>query len=348
MRSLTLRPRIADDDGVVLVWVAIMIVVLLGFGALVLDLGALYHERRQLQNGADAGALAVAQDCAEGDCLDESATADSFADKNASDGQSNIDTVCGSGPGLSACAAPPALPAGVSGWVSVTTSTNNPGNGGNSSQVDYLLAQILTGSSGKTVHATAVAAWGALGKATTIPLIFSQCELAEMGGSINPPSPPAEGTQHYIYFHGSVSVGNCPSGPSGFDDPISGGFGWLATSGCQATITAGGWVSDKPGNGVPNGCNPADWQNKELLIPIYDVTNGLTGSNGSYHVVGFAGFRIIGYRFSGATWPNGFQCPDEPGNSGRCIRGEFTRVTALDGEIGGGADLGARVITMVG
>ena len=67
MRSLT---RNHDDDrGAVLVWVALMLVVLLGIGALVIDVGALYAERRQLQNGADAAALAVAADCAEGDCL---------------------------------------------------------------------------------------------------------------------------------------------------------------------------------------------------------------------------------------------------------------------------------------
>ena len=45
-----------------------MLVVLIGVGALVIDSGALYAERRQLQNGADAAALAVAQDCADGHC----------------------------------------------------------------------------------------------------------------------------------------------------------------------------------------------------------------------------------------------------------------------------------------
>ena len=47
-----------------------MLVALIGVGALVIDVGRLYVERRDLQNGADAAALAVAQDCAAGDCLD--------------------------------------------------------------------------------------------------------------------------------------------------------------------------------------------------------------------------------------------------------------------------------------
>src|SRR5690606_6506685 len=135
--------------------------------------------------------------------------------------------------------------------------TNNPGNSGATDEVEFHLAQIITGNSGSTVHATAIAAWGPVASATTIPLIFSQCELEEMGGSINPPTAPSDGAEVIIYFHGSNQVGECPSGPSGFDDPISGGFGWLENSGCEVTIDAGGWVADEPGNGVPNGCNPS-------------------------------------------------------------------------------------------
>ncbi|NKS97062.1 hypothetical protein GS498_06695 [Rhodococcus hoagii] len=37
-------------------------VVLLGFAAISIDIGANYAEKRQLQNGADAAALALAQD----------------------------------------------------------------------------------------------------------------------------------------------------------------------------------------------------------------------------------------------------------------------------------------------
>ena len=82
-----------------------------------IDVGALYAERRQLQNGADAAALAVAEDCAEGDCLDEMATAKTYADSNAKDDAANVDEVCGSGPGLRGLPdcrhpAPPARPAG--------------------------------------------------------------------------------------------------------------------------------------------------------------------------------------------------------------------------------------------
>ena len=106
MRSL-IRSRIRRDDaGATIVIVALMMVVLLGMGALVIDVGQLYAERRELQNGADAAALAVAQDCAGGDCRDETTTAGTYADDNAHDGKAAVDEVCGSGPGLTPCATP--------------------------------------------------------------------------------------------------------------------------------------------------------------------------------------------------------------------------------------------------
>src|SRR5262249_53487049 len=55
-----------DDRGAVAALVAILLGggVLLGIGALVLDVGRLYQNRAELQNGADAAALAVAKNCA--------------------------------------------------------------------------------------------------------------------------------------------------------------------------------------------------------------------------------------------------------------------------------------------
>ena len=49
--------------------------VLFGMGALVIDVGQLYQNRAELQNGADAGALAVAKSCAQGTCTPSIAAA---------------------------------------------------------------------------------------------------------------------------------------------------------------------------------------------------------------------------------------------------------------------------------
>ena len=249
MRSL-IRSRIRRDDaGATIVIVSLMMTVVLGMGALVIDVGQLYAERRELQNGADAAALAVAQDCAGGDCRDEATTAGTYADDNAHDGQAAVDEVCGSGPGLTTCATPTEdVPA--SDWVKVTTITPDD------DKVDFTFAPILGHDAG-TVDATAVAAWGAAGRATTLPLTFSECEYIELGGDVGAGIFPTG--LNYIYFHDTTDAGTCPAGPSGADLP--GGFGWLDSSdACGVDVTAEGWVDDKPGNAVPNDCEPSDWQ----------------------------------------------------------------------------------------
>jgi Putative Flp pilus-assembly TadE/G-like len=353
MRDVKRGPR--DDRGAVLVWVGVSLVALLGMGAMVIDVGALYAERRDLQNGADAAALAVAKDCAEGDCDgtgaygdDEYDTAEHYADENANDGRSDVPLVCGDhgdGAGLAPCPEPPDdIPEEASGWVLVDTSTRTEAG----DEIEFVLAPVLDAADvGKTVTARAVAAWGPVGSGTTIPLIFSTCEFGFAGGSLDPPEFPDDETT--IHFHDNQSnqesTDDCAGSSSGGDFP--GGFGWLAEDGdCEMDIDIqadGGWVADKPGNAVPNGCDPETWQDAEVLLPLFDETNELSGSNGRYHLAGFVGFRITGYRFSGASWN-----PPCTGND-RCIRGFFTRIVSADGGIGsGGGDYGARAIRMIG
>ncbi len=59
MRRVTHRRR--DERGAMVIFLAAFSVVMIGMAALVIDVGSLLDEKRQLQNGADAGALAVAQ-----------------------------------------------------------------------------------------------------------------------------------------------------------------------------------------------------------------------------------------------------------------------------------------------
>jgi Putative Flp pilus-assembly TadE/G-like len=342
MRSL-IRSRLRRDDaGATLAIVSIMMVVLLGMGALVLDVGQLYVERRELQNGADAGALAVAQDCAGGDCRDETTTARTYANDNAHDGKAAIGEVCGSGPGLTPCASPPAnVPA--TGWVKVKTVTPSD------DKVDFVFAPILGHDSG-TANATAVAAWGGVGKATTIPVAFSVCEFKAMGGTIDGSQFPT--TRGYIYVHKDTNAPDhsCPVTSSGQNLP--GGFSWLDQTGtCKVAVTAGGMVGSDTGTPFPNGCNAVDWRNAEVLIPLFDQTVG-SGNTGEYRIIGFAAFKVLGYKFnSNDEWnlpSSNHKCPDTTGNSGTCLYGEFTRFVTMAGQIGGGTDFGARVIQMIG
>ena len=63
---MNVRPA-QKQKGQVLVQVALLMVVLLAFLALAIDVGHVYAERRRMQNAADAGALAGAQEICFGD-----------------------------------------------------------------------------------------------------------------------------------------------------------------------------------------------------------------------------------------------------------------------------------------
>ena len=170
MRDLILslaRPMLRllgrDDTGGVAVLVGILIGggVLFGLGALVVDVGQLYAERAQLQNGADAGALAVAKSCARGTCTPAIAT--SYANLNSIDRASAVNLVCGSGT-LGGCPAStgtmtdcPPGPAQGTNYVDVHTSTLTSSG---TTLLPPAFAQTLLGHTnytGSTVHACAQA-----------------------------------------------------------------------------------------------------------------------------------------------------------------------------------------------
>ena len=172
MRDLIAR----DERGAVAVLVAILLGggVLLGMGALVVDVGQLYQERAELQNGADAAAVGVAKSCALGAC--DPAAAVTYADGNASaltGGTAGVSLVCGSGT-LGGCPAStgamtdcPPPPAGAN-FVDVSTSTRTASG---STLLPPVFARTVLGNGsyrGTTVRACAQAEWGAPSAATTV------------------------------------------------------------------------------------------------------------------------------------------------------------------------------------
>jgi Flp pilus assembly protein TadG len=358
MRAVNNQPVDGRDEGAVLIWVALWLAVLLGVGALVIDIGRLYVERRELQNGADAAALAVAQDCSAGDCGDEGGTAKKYADLNANDAASAIETgtPCGNGPGLTPCTPAPGGIDGAAGWVRVGTSTLTSAG---DDEVSFLLAPIISALTGKTVRASAAAAWGTLGAATTLPFTFSECEFNNLG-ELNEFGVPDGVTYVYSKSGGGQNAEPLPGcesrAPSG--GTVEGGFGWLSVSGtsCSTQLAVGDTVTgpSDPGNDNllrKSPCSESLVQNKEVLLPLFGSVTG-TGANAVYTIVGFAGFIVTGYRLSGSTWPSGFSCPQVPGGTGgtgnlRCFRGEFTQIYDSQGDFGGSIDFGARVVKMV-
>jgi Flp pilus assembly protein TadG len=360
-----------SDEGAIAIIAAVLfgLGVVLAMAALTVDVGTIYGERRQLQNGADAAALAVAQDaatlCSTGPCV-PSSRAQTYANANSGDGTSAVLEICGAGwaaiPGCTAQSTPaitkcPAVPGGVTSWVRVRTATLTTGG---STLLPPWFAQTLAGNggyAGERVFACAQAGLGAPSSLTaTLPLTLSLCEwnaYTSTGSNFAPPPPYPPyplSYEHAIYFHDTTGAAHCNAGPSGADLP--GGFGWLATGSgtCSAAIDDQSWVNDNTGNSIPMNCRSIlpTLVGTTVFLPVFDNANGLTGANGSYHVSGFAAFYLTGYSFpsdrvtsvaSGIRFCNSSQS---------CLYGWFTQALAPTGGSGGGTPRGTSVVQLIG
>ncbi|MDQ0147898.1 MULTISPECIES: TadE/TadG family type IV pilus assembly protein [Pseudarthrobacter] len=307
MRWLT---RIQDDpgsreSGVAGVMVAVMMLVLIGAGAMAVDVGQIYAERAQLQNGADAGALAVAKSCSPGPCV--ATLAGPLANANSNDGASDA-----------------AVDLSVAGQVTVTTSTRN----GSNSFLAKMFASALN-SGPVTVGATSTAAWGSPGSGpATLPITFAPCQF-DVDGSV-----------HTILTHGSETcTSDSPSGAV-----IPGGFEWLMPDPgkCQATVypddptTAGvtdPYAKTNTGLSIPSDCKPLipTYLNKVVLFPVFTPASG-TGAGGKYYIKGYAAFLLLGYSFPGAEGGD----LTGLGGSNRGVRGKFVEWVADPTLYGGG------------
>lgn len=316
MRGLMRRLR--GEEGASAIMLALLLVPILGFMAIALDVGALYTERAQLQNGADAAALAVAQKCAGPGCGDAAALAATFADANANDG--------------AATALTPTFPTART--VTVSTSTRVAGT--DAPAIHNPFATFI-GHDSSSVGASATAEWGYPGAATVaLPLALSICDV---------PSD-FDGTRVVLDFGTS---GRCSS-PSGAAVP--GGFGWLVPEygdcGMFADTTKAQTPAD-PGNDFLAACDSTldGLLGKTILIPVYDRAGGC-GSGAWYHVYGFTAFTVTGWNFPGGGRSVRHHADSTlPVCAGSCtgLQGFFANWVSLDGSITNldGPDLGASV-----
>jgi hypothetical protein len=319
MRRLT--PRRRDEKGAIVVLMAAFTVVIVGMAALVVDVGALNDEKRQLRNGADAAALGVAQligeTCASGAPVCASSTlltrAQGLASANAKDGAAAVDAV---------------VPDYSARTVTVRTSTKSASGG---TILPYEFAQSLTGVRGQTVRTQATASWAGLKRASVIPLTLSKCEFTTATSDNT-----VFGVTRIILFHSKAA--SCGGGPD-----LPGGFGWLSDNNdsnnddCNVTPSAGDIVNDDTGVvGTPHSCDMATLLGKDVLLAVYDSLTG-SGSNGKYHIYGFGEFHLTGFRFSSNN--SGGTVPCASPNT--CIGGSFIRFVPV-GELGG-PTLGNRV-----
>ncbi|MDQ0849299.1 Flp pilus assembly protein TadG [Arthrobacter sp. B3I9] len=325
MRRLGARASAAQDGerGAISVMVAILMVALLGFAALVVDVGMLYAERIQLRNGSDAAAIAVAQKCARDpddvECSATSPLARSLASSNAGDGLSNVAALTIDK---------------TSRTVSVTAGSQEAGKAPN--QVSLFFARAL-GINTAEVTAASTVQWGSpLSGPTAFPVTYSICQVKNR----------VDGTLQLLQNHGSNANPDCFYGPSGAAVP--GGFGWLPSDpgicGAMIDLAVAEGGSD-PGNSAPGSCQATltSWaaeitagRDVVVLLPVYDRVTG-TGAGAVYGLTSFVAFKVAGWKFSGNnSLPDSFhnKSPDVPSSvacDGNCrgIIGSFIKYVSL-------------------
>jgi Flp pilus assembly protein TadG len=357
------------ERGAIGVLVAILIGagVLFGMGALVIDVGQIYENRAELQNGADAGALAVAKSCAQGTCTPTIAAG--YANANASSltgGTAYVNVVCGvSGNGTVGAgrctatnkACPPNPPSGAN-YVDVETSTQLP-NG--SHLLPPVFARTLVGDGsyrGTTVYACAQAEWGGPLTAVTSGFTISACTWdasTNSGTALAPPPPyppnPKAALDQVIYLKGVTSAG-CPTEPNGAAGP--GEFGWTddtGTSPCTISITNGTYGGNM-GNSAPQACqsvlSAAQQQRTVVYVPVYTSVTGNGAQKTTFTLKGFGAFVVTGYKvasFKAKDWITGaYPCS----GSKSCISGFFTSALVDTPGTLGGTNLGADIIKLTG
>lgn len=159
--------------------------------------------------------------------------------------------------------------------------------------------------------------------------------------------------------------GTC-TGPSGTQIP--GGWGWLdEDTPCNAITQVGtNDMGSDPGNNPPSGCATilGNWKTTLLAggevkvpFPVFDVASG-NGQNGSFNIIGYATFKIWGWKFGNNGVYEFRNAANDPGmtsslacsgGNDRCVIGQFVKFTAIGSGsiIPGGVDLGTSEIRLI-
>jgi Flp pilus assembly protein TadG len=337
MRRLSparLTARLREERGAVAVIVALMMVPLLGCAALAVDIAAVHAEQQQLQNAADAAALAVAADCARADCGSTVATATALVRAN--------------GP----------APGGTLGTPTVAVDTAGVTVTARATQQHWFAPVLGIGSS--EVARTSRVQWAGARTATVLPYAISLCEYRKQVA--------AQPLTNLVHTVAPLANTGCtpltgPPAPAG---------AWVTTpaSTCTRKVTVGEVLTQyrapsATANSVPPACTNAlsDLAGTTVVLPVFDVTGTAAGLP-TYTVHGFAAFRVDGFtggsggsgRWGWLEWliwlifyrtPN----PDSGGTAPEPPRlaGWFTATATLgDGPLTSTApDLGVRTVHLV-
>lgn len=371
--------RLNDEDGAVAVIVALCLGLgFFGFAAIVIDVGDIFVERRELQNGANASALALATTCAEGtgvggaiDCANAGLGGDpqpsTYANDNSKDGRSAVPSTIPHGADPETCdlsenAATDINPLLGTTTVKVTTETIDANTGNNS--LRHFFAPLI-GTPSTTVRACAVA--------TVLPAVSADgfpLGVCQNLWDLNRPTALGPGPTIDVRYKGTAAQppdNDCDDGTFATGSN-PGNFSWLSTSGGECTTEydfSGGDYSatGDPGANLNADCadeintmiaeiqaHKNDPLNNDLpvrVLPIYSTVTD-SGTNATYTLVTLGAFEFSGLKTRAGQniVVNSWSDPLCTGMNAShlCVQGRFVQEVALDGA--GQAGLDSDVLTV--
>lgn len=321
------RVREQPERGTSAVIVAIVMLVLIGFAGLGVDVTSAYAKSQEIQNAADAAALATAQHCAKQDsgCTDgsQAGPATSLAQENV---LIQVETVH----------AWDTYPAGNRVTIEVTAEHQN------------VFAGAL-GFNSFTVVREATAQWDSpKNGVVTLPLTISACTFFEQAVKDEHGQPVLDSLMEIWQPQGGSNNGKC----SWHKDYPPGGFGWLGDGkSCEVPIDINDpWVIGDSGINVLQ-CVKDDIFSKislgkpvTVLLPVFDGIKKVKGDD-FYHIMRFAVLEVEGMQYqtgNPSSHPADFKCVNKPSPtnsySKTCIKGTFAGWVEVDGEYLGGDD----------
>ncbi|MGD8149655.1 pilus assembly protein TadG-related protein [Ornithinimicrobium sp. Y1694] len=322
MQRLIVQLRDRKEDGASAVLVAVCMLMLIAFTGLGVDVTSAYAKSQEVQNAADAGALAAAQKCAESDVTcsagSQSGMATDLAVQNV-----RLET--------NRVQASDTYPASNRVTVSVTAEHQN-----------FFAAAF--GFTSFTVVREATAQWDSPKKGPAmLPLTISACSFYNQTTG-----QPNLGSNVTVYMP-NTNNGN-GSGPKPADCPNKtyppGGFGWLDTdSSCQSHFdpVVGDYyeVGSNPGNAAQQCLRNKlpTLLNEVVILPIFSDKQG-TGENAKFLVDRFAAFKIKGFFVQSGNVEGGIPCGPTPlptnAYTKTCLIGTFVDWVELGDDYSGG------------
>ena len=319
--------------------VVVLMGVLSGLFALVVDGGRIILERRVLQNSADAAAYYVAQQCVINISICSGSNPELTADNNSPDGFSAISEICGSS--LFGACAPlstnvldcKSTMVNENNYVRIRTSTETPSG----TSLTPIFSSLF-GAGETSLTGCAQAKWAPSSRAQVkLPIAISTCDFKGFGSG-NERIGPFTGTQ--AACTGSRTLdGAVNSGDYAGVTPIQVSnpdcvLGSRVSVGDSFNLVAPASMDSLCG-GLLSRLQQARQGGEFNYIPVYSTSN-VVGTSRQVTVVSFVRFKIVAFKYGSTVSRNSgvnVTFPPNCTNSSLCLFVQFTKGVAPTGKI---------------